>query len=126
MSNGMNRVMLVGNVGATPEVRKTDTGTQLMQMRLATTESYLDKQNQRQEKTEWHDVVVWGTRADSLSKVIEKGSTVFVDGALHTSSYEREGQKRYRTEVVARDVRFLGGRQPGVSTGRNGPVPALA
>src|SRR5690242_6081012 len=100
---GMNRVFLAGNLGADPELRYTQTGGQaLLNMRLATTESWFDKQaNERKEKTEWHSVAVWGKRGEGLSKLLKKGDRILVEGRLQTSSYDdRDGNKRYVTNVV--------------------------
>ncbi len=77
---------------------------------LATTESYLDKSNTRQERTEWHSVTVWGKRGEALAKFLTKGSNIFVEGSLRTSSYEKDGEKRYRTEIVANNILLTGGR----------------
>ncbi len=85
-----------------------------MKLRLATSETYLDKNRQRQEKTEWHSVVIWGKRAEALAKILNKGSRLFVEGGLRTSNYEdREGVKRYKTEIVANNVLLQGGRPGG-------------
>jgi single-strand DNA-binding protein len=110
MSDGMNRVILLGNIGADPELRYTTAGVAVLNVRLATNESYVDRNKEPQERTEWHTVVVWGNRAEGLSRVLTKGSGVLVEGTLRTSSYEKDGQKRYRTEVHARDVFFTGKR----------------
>lgn len=113
MADGLNRVMLLGNLGADPELRMTGGGQAVLKMRLATSESYLDRNKVRQEKTEWHNVVVWGKRAEALSKFLTKGTRLFVEGGLRTSSYEdRDGNKRYRTEVVANNI-ILAGRGGG-------------
>jgi single-strand DNA-binding protein len=108
MSQGYNRVMLLGNLGADPELRMTGGGQAVLKLRLATTESYLDKAKQRQERTEWHSVVVWGKRAEGLGKILHKGDRLFVEGGLRTTSWEHEGQKRYRTEIVASEVILQG------------------
>jgi single-strand DNA-binding protein len=110
MSDGMNRVMLLGNLGADPELRYTQAGMAVLSIRMATTETYVDKNKERQERTEWHTVVVWGARAEALAKILVKGSSVLVEGGLRTQSYEKDGQKRYKTEVHARDL-FLTGRR---------------
>jgi single-strand DNA-binding protein len=111
MAEGLNRVMLLGNLGADPELRTTSGGQSVLKLRLATSETYLDRNRQRQEKTEWHSVVIWGKRAEALSKILSKGSRLFVEGGLRTSSYEdREGVKRYKTEIVANNVLLQGGR----------------
>jgi single-strand DNA-binding protein len=110
MSDGMNKVILLGNLGADPELRYTTAGVAVLNVRLATSESYVDRNKEPQERTEWHTVVVWGNRAEGLSRVLTKGTGVLVEGTLRTSSYEKDGQKRYRTEVHARDVFFTGRR----------------
>ncbi len=114
MAEGLNRVLLLGNLGQDPELRMTSGGSAVLKMRLATTETYLDKNRVRQERTEWHNVVVWGKRAEALSKILSKGSRLFVEGGLRTSSYDdREGNKRYRTEVVANNIILAGGARGG-------------
>jgi single-strand DNA-binding protein len=110
MNDGMNRVILLGNLGADPELRYTTSGVAVLSIRLATNESYLDKNKEPQARTEWHTVVVWGPRAEGLARVLTKGAGVLVEGTLRTSSYEKDGQRRYRTEVHARDVFFTGKR----------------
>jgi single-strand DNA-binding protein len=110
MAEGLNRVMLLGNLGQDPELRMTSGGQAVLKLRLATSETYLDRNKVRQERTEWHSVVVWGKRAEALSKFLTKGSRIFVEGGLRTSSYDdKEGQKRYRTEVVASNIILSGG-----------------
>lgn len=111
MSEGLNRVMLLGNLGADPELRFTQGGQAVLHLRLATTESYLDKDKQRQERTDWHNVTIWGKRGEALGKFLNKGSSIFVEGSLRTSSYDnREGQKVYKTEVIAKEVILTGGK----------------
>jgi single-strand DNA-binding protein len=109
MSEGLNRVTLLGNLGADPELRMTQGGQAFLKLRLATTESYLDSNNTRQERTEWHSITVWGKRGEGLAKHLTKGSRILVEGGLRTSSYEKDGEKRYRTEIVANNVVFAGG-----------------
>ena len=121
MAEGLNRVMLLGNLGQDPELRMTSGGQAVLKLRLATSETYLDRNKVRQERTEWHSVVVWGKRAEALSKFLTKGSRIFVEGGIRTSSYEdKEGQKRYRTEVVASNIILSGS---GGGGGRGGPRP---
>src|SRR5262245_59121823 len=111
MAEGLNRVLLLGNLGADPELRVTNSGQSVLKLRLATSETYLDRNKVRQERTEWHNVVIWGKRAEALSKFLTKGSRLFVEGGLRTSSYDdKEGNKRYRTEVVALNIILVGGR----------------
>lgn len=114
MADGLNRVTLLGNLGADPELKMTSGGQAVLKMRLATTETYLDRNKTRQERTEWHSVVLWGKRAEALSKFLTKGTKLLIEGGLRTSSYDdREGNKRYKTEVVASNVILVGGRGGG-------------
>jgi single-strand DNA-binding protein len=108
MSEGLNRAQLMGNLGADPELRFTQSGTAVLNLRLATTTRFKDKDGTWQDRTEWHSVVVWGARAEALGKLLEKGSTVYVEGELRTSSYEKDGEKRYKTEVHADKVLLSG------------------
>ena len=112
MSEGMNKVILLGNLGADPELRYTGSGMAVLNLRLATCESYMDRNMDLQERTEWHTVVFWGARGEGLAKVLAKGDCVYVDGTLRTSSYEKDGQKRFKTEVIGRELRFTGRREP--------------
>ena len=116
MAEGLNRVMLLGNLGADPELRVTPGGQAVLKLRLATNESYLDRNNVRQERTEWHRVTVWGRRAEALGKILQKGDSLFIEGRLQTSSYEKNGEKRYSTEVVANNI-VLPGRGRGEGAG---------
>jgi len=110
MAEGLNRVTLLGNLGADPELRMTQGGQAILKLRLATSETYLDKSNQRQERTEWHSITVWGKRGEALAKILVKGSRIYVEGGLRTSSYDdKNGEKRYRTEIVASNVLLAGG-----------------
>jgi single-strand DNA-binding protein len=118
MSNGLNMVVLFGNLGADPELRTSQSGTSVLTLRLATTETYFDKNQQKQERTEWHRIKVFGNRADALAKILAKGEAIGVDGRVSTSSYEKNGEKRYATEIIARDI-YLGGRRPQT----NGALP---
>jgi single-strand DNA-binding protein len=124
MSDGLNRVMLLGNLGADPELRSTSGGQSVLKLRLATAESYVDRDKNRQERTEWHSVTVWGKRAEALAKFLEKGSRIFVEGKLHTSSYDdKEGVKRYRTEITATEIILCGGKR-GAGGGQSAPSTA--
>lgn len=121
MAEGLNRVFLLGNLGADPELRMTNSGQAVLKMRLATSETYLDKNRVRQERTEWHNVVLWGKRAEALGKFLTKGTRLMVEGGLRTSSYDdREGNKRYRTEVVASNIILTGGGGRGGGGGGGG------
>ena len=119
MSEGMNQVILMGHLGAEPELRTLPSGTSLLKLRMATNETYLDRNKERQERTDWHDVVLWGPRAEALSRILTKGSGLVVEGSIRTSSYEKDGVRRWRTEILARDVHLLARsrRQESPSTG---------
>src|SRR4051812_30302148 len=121
MADGLNRVMLLGNLGADPELRFTQSGQAVLNMRLATTESYLDKDKVRRERTDWHNVVVWGKRGEALAKILTKGSSVFIEGSLRTSSYDnKEGQKVYKTEINANNILITGSRNRAGAEGGGG------
>ena len=110
MAGGVNKVILVGNLGADPEMRYTPAGAGVCELRLATNESWNDRNGQRQDRTEWHRIVVWGKRAEVVSKYLRKGRQVYVEGRIRTRSWDdKEGNKRYTTEIIANDVQFLGG-----------------
>jgi single-strand DNA-binding protein len=120
MAEGLNRVMLLGNLGADPELKMTSGGQAVLKLRLATSETYLDRNKVRQERTEWHSVVVWGKRAEALGKFLTKGSRLFIEGGLRTSNYDdKDGNKRYRTEVVASNI-ILSGSAGGRAGGGGG------
>lgn len=114
MSDGLNVVHLLGNLGADPELRMTAGGQAVLTIRLATSESYLDRERNRQERTEWHTVIVWGKRAEALARILHKGSKINVMGSLRTNSWEgNDGSKRYRTEIQAQRILLCGdGRRP--------------
>jgi single-strand DNA-binding protein len=110
MAGGVNKVILVGYLGADPDMKYTPSGQGVCELRLATSESWNDKNGQRQERTEWHRIVVWGKRAEVCSKYLSKGRQVFVEGRIQTRTYDdKDGNKRYITEIIANDVQFLGG-----------------
>lgn len=115
MTEGLNRVMLLGNLGADVECRSTPGGQTVARLRIATTESYLDRNRVKQERTDWHVCVVWGKRAEALSRILSKGDRIFVEGRIQTSSYEKDGEKRYKTEIVASNVILSGGSRRGQS-----------
>lgn len=118
----VNKVILVGNLGADPEVRFTPSGQAVANFRMATTDSWTDKSSgQRQERTEWHRIVVWGKLGELCGEYLRKGRQCYVEGRLQTREWQdREGQKRWTTEVVANQVVFLGGRDGGGSFGGGG------
>ena len=113
MAEGLNKVLLLGNLGADPELRVTPGGQAVLKLRLATTESYLDRNNTRQERTEWHRITIWGKRGEALAKFLTKGDRLFVEGRIQTSSYEKNGEKRYSTDIIANNVILAGGGRRG-------------
>lgn len=109
MSDGLNRAMLIGNLCADPELRFTGAGTAVLNIRMATNESWIDKTGTKQERTEFHTITVWDKRAEGLAKILHKGDRIYAEGRIQTTSYEKDGAKRYKTEIVAQDVILCGG-----------------
>ncbi len=111
MAGGINKVILIGNLGRDPEVRFTPSGQAVANFSIATSESWTDKSSgQKQEKTEWHRIVVWGKLAELCGEYLKKGRQCYVEGRLQTREWtDKEGKKNYTTEVVANTVQFLGG-----------------
>ncbi len=122
MSEGLNRVILIGNLGEDPTLRYTQSNQAVLNIRMATTESYYDdKKKERVERTEWHTVILWGKRAEALNKFLGKGDRLCVEGRLQTRSYEdKEGTKRYNTEIQAANVILLGSKRGSQQRGDGG------
>ena len=112
MARGINKVILVGNLGNDPEVRATTSGSRVATISVATAESWMDKNtNQRQEKTEWHRVVFFNRLAEIVEQYLTKGSQVYIEGRLQTRKWQdQNGQDKYTTEIVANEMQMLGGR----------------
>lgn len=109
----LNKVMLIGHLGSDPELRYTPGGAAVANFNLATNERWTDKNGQSQEKTEWHRIVVWGKQAENCGKYLKKGRQVYIEGRLQTRDWEdKDGNKRYTTEVRADNVQFLSGGGP--------------
>lgn len=105
----VNKVILVGRLGQNPEVRYTPSGAAVANFSIATSESWLDKAGQKQERTEWHRIVVWGKQAENCSQYLAKGRQVYIEGRLQTRQWQdKEGQTKYTTEIQAQTVQFLG------------------
>jgi single-strand DNA-binding protein len=125
MAAGVNKVILIGRLGADPEVRYTSNGGAVANFNMATNESWMDKSGQKQERTEWHRIVVWGKLGELCGQYLSKGRQAFVEGRLQTREWtDKEGGKRYTTEIVAQTIQFLGGqgaeRGMGASAGAGG------
>jgi single-strand DNA-binding protein len=122
--SGVNKVILIGNLGANPELRYTQGQQAVANLRLATTEKWTDKNGQKQEATEWHRVVVWGKQAEICGQYLTKGRQVYIEGSIRTRQWQdQQGQKRYTTEIVARNVQMLGGRGERPSDETEATVP---
>src|SRR5437016_13704527 len=112
MAKSVNKVILVGNLGKDPEVKYTPSGTAVAKFSLATNERYKDKAGEWQDRTEWHNIVAWQRMAEIVGEYVKKGSKIYIEGRLQTSSWDdkESGQKKYRTEVIANDLVLLSGR----------------
>jgi single-strand DNA-binding protein len=138
----INKVILVGRLGKDPEVRSTPSGTSVAKFSLATDERFTDKSGEKQDRTEWHNIVAWGKLGEICGQYLRKGKLVYIEGSIRTDSWDdkESGQKKYRTEIVARDMKMLdrrgddegggggGGSYSGASRGssssRGGSAPA--
>jgi single-strand DNA-binding protein len=121
----VNKVMLVGNLGRDPETRYTGGGQAVANFSVATSETYKDKNGERQKRTEWHKIVVWGKLAEIAQQYLKKGSLVFIEGRIQSREWQdKEGQKRTSFEIVASNFRMLGSRAEGAAAGGGGGVAA--
>ncbi|MBU2915976.1 MULTISPECIES: single-stranded DNA-binding protein [Reichenbachiella] len=121
---GVNKVILVGNLGKDPEVRHLDNGRAVANFSMATSETYKNREGERVTTTEWHNMVLWSPLAEIAEKYLKKGSQVYIEGKLTSRSYEdKDGVTKYITEVVGRELTMLGGRPDGGSSGEyNAPA----
>jgi len=118
---GVNKVILIGNLGRDPELRYTPGGQAVGNFPLATSEKWRDREGNMQDRTEWHNIVVWGRQAETAKEYLVKGRSVYIEGRIQTRSWEdKEGNKRYTTEVIAARLQFLGGRDSGAPSGSSG------
>lgn len=108
MANGVNKAILIGNLGADPEVKHLDSGAVVARLRIATGESYRDRDGNRQERTEWHNVVLWRRLAEVAEQYLKKGDQLYVEGRLQTRSYEKDGVTKYFTEIIGNSMTMLG------------------
>ena len=114
----LNKVMIIGNLGADPEMRYTANGSAVTSFNVAANEQFTDRAGARQERTEWFSVVTWNRLAETCAQYLTKGRQVYVEGRMQTRSWDdQSGQKRYRTELIAETVKFLGGRDGGQGGG---------
>ena len=122
----INKVILIGNLGQNPEIRYSPNGAAICTLSIATNEAWTDKNGQKQEKTEWHRVVVFGKLAELCSQYLQKGRQAYIEGKLQTRSWQdKDNQTKYTTEVVAQQVQFLGGGAgAGANRGQNNEAPA--
>lgn len=110
---GVNKVILIGNLGADPEVKTLPSGTTVANLRLATSVKWTDKEGKRVEKTEWHRLVAFGKSAEFIGEYLRKGQQVYVEGRLQTREWEKDGAKQYATEVIIEQITGLGSRKGG-------------
>jgi len=129
MARGVNKVILVGNLGQDPELRYTGSGTAVCNIRLATNESYKDASGEWVERTEWHSVVAWARLAEICNEYLKKGSQVYFEGSLQTRQWEdKDGNTRYTTEIKAKEMMMLSGRgmDGGSSFGSSSPASSMS
>lgn len=127
MARGINKVILIGNLGRDPETRYANNGSAVTNFSVATTEQWRDRTSgENQERTEWHNVVCFARLGEIAGEYLRKGSKVYIEGSLRTTSWEADGVKKYRTEVMARDMQMLDSRGGGMGAGMGGGVAAGA
>ena len=139
MAEGLNRVTLIGNLGTDPELKYTQNGQAVLRLRLATTESYANRAGERQQRTDWHTVIIWGKRGEALNNILSKGRPICAEGRIQYRQWEdKDGNKRNSTEIVATNIVLLGGRRDsgapgdfegggsGGSSGGGGSTPPAA
>lgn len=119
MARGVNKVILIGHLGADPETRSMPSGGTVANLRIATTENWRDRQTgEQQERTEWHRVALFGRLGEVASEYLRKGSQVYIEGSIRTRKWQdKQGNERYSTEIIANDMQMLGGRGSGASAG---------
>jgi single-strand DNA-binding protein len=128
MARGINKVIIIGNLGADPETRAMPSGTTVANLRVATSESWRDKQTgEQQERTEWHRVALFGRLAEIAGEYLRKGSQVYIEGSLRTRKWQdKQGNERYSTEIIGNDLQMLGGRGGGAGAAPMGGGPEAA
>jgi len=122
MSRSLNKAQLIGNLGADPEIRSTTGGTRVATLSIATSRTWNDRQGQQQEKTEWHRVICWDKLADICERFLKRGDRIYVDGSIEYRQWEgKDGQTKYTTEIRARELIMLGGREGGGQQAQSRP-----
>jgi single-strand DNA-binding protein len=120
----LNKAMIMGHLGKDPEVRHTNNGKTVTSFSVATSERWKDKTtNEYQDKTEWHNITVFGQPAEYVGKYAKKGSLVYVEGQIETQKYQKDGQDRYITKIIARDVKLMDKKEGGSNGNNNAPAP---
>lgn len=126
MARGLNKVVLIGRIGKDPETRQAGTSS-VCQFSVATSEKFKDQQGQQQERTEWHNIVAWGRLGEICQQYLRKGAEVYIEGKIQTRSWEKDGVKQYRTEIVASDMQMFGSSgQPQRTEAAAAPVAQAA
>ena len=134
MARGVNKVILIGNLGKDPEIQNFDKGVKKAAFSLATSETYRNREGVEIEQTEWHNIILWRGLAEVAEKYLKKGSQVYIEGRIRSRSYEKDGQKRYITEIEGETLNMLGNRSNSeqstyntapAETGSTPPPPAL-
>lgn len=126
MARGLNKVMLIGNLGKDPELKYTNSGVAVATFSVATPDSWKDQEGNTQERTEWHNIVAWRKLAEICGEYLKKGKKVYIEGKLQTRTYEKDGVKQYRTEIVADQLVMLdggGGGRPQAESSDAIPMP---
>ena len=124
MARGINKVILIGNLGKDPEIQSFDTGVKKASFSLATTETYRNREGQDVDQTEWHNIVLWRGLADVAEKYLKKGSQIYIEGRIRYRTYEKDGQKKYITDIEADTLNMLGGRSSSDSNFQGGQPAA--
>jgi len=118
--SSVNKVILIGRLGKDPELKTTASGQNVCSFSLATSESWKDKNGQKQEKTEWHNINAWGKLGEIAGQYLQKGREVYIEGRISTQTWEKDGEKKYKTIIEASDIKFLSGKES------SGGQPSLA
>ena len=113
MARGVNKVILIGNLGADPEIKRIPSGATVANVNLATNDSWTDKSGNKQERTEWHHLVLWNKLAEIVEQYLKKGSMIYCEGRIQTRQWEKDGAKMYTTEIAVTDMQMLDGRSDG-------------